>query len=193
MKCPEPLDAAVLADYWLGLLNESEAAPLELHLFGCDDCGARLRELIALAGGIRKLVQQGALRLVVSDSFVQAAADDGLRVREYAMAAGGRVNCTVTESDDMLIARLAADLSGTGRIDLRFYDHNGAEQGRMTDIPVNGADREVVCLESMQWAKQAPDNVLIARLVAVGDGDEERLVGEYAFHHTRSIPGPPGW
>ena len=34
---------------------------------------------------------------------------------------------------------------------------------------------------------------MIARLLAVDADGAERLLGEYTFHHTRTIPGPAGW
>jgi PAS domain S-box-containing protein len=34
---------------------------------------------------------------------------------------------------------------------------------------------------------------MTARLLAVEADGTERLVGEYIFNHTRTIPGPPGW
>jgi hypothetical protein len=34
---------------------------------------------------------------------------------------------------------------------------------------------------------------MTARLLAVSDDGKERLLGEYTFQHTRTIPGPPGW
>ena len=110
--CSNPIDAAVLADYWLAALASSEEEAVEEHLLDCDRCGARLREVIALAEGVRDLAREGCLRVVVSDAFLQRAAEEGLRVREYAPPAGGGVQCTVTAEDDILIARLAANLSG---------------------------------------------------------------------------------
>jgi anti-sigma factor RsiW len=49
MKCLHPLDATLLADYWLAALAKHEEEAVEQHLFACDECGARLREVIALA------------------------------------------------------------------------------------------------------------------------------------------------
>jgi len=89
MNCLSPIDAAVLADYWLAALTKSEEETAEQHLFGCDECGARLRDVIALAEGVRKLAREGSLRMVVSDAFLKRAAAEGLRVREYAPPAGG--------------------------------------------------------------------------------------------------------
>jgi hypothetical protein len=76
MSCPNPIDAAVLADYWLGALAGREEEAVEEHLLVCDQCGARLREVIALAEGVRKLAREGSLRMVVSDAFVRRAAEE---------------------------------------------------------------------------------------------------------------------
>src|SRR5512141_205442 len=94
MKCPNPIDAAVLADYWVGALGKSDEEAVEEHLFDCDLCGTHLREVIALAEGIRDLAREGSLRMVVSDAFLRRAAEEGLRIREYAPARGGSVQCT---------------------------------------------------------------------------------------------------
>src|SRR5262245_4771167 len=117
-NCQNPIDPAVLADYWLAGLTTSEEETVEQHLLACDRCGDRLREVIALAKGVRKLAREGSLDMIVSESFLKRAADEGLRVRQYAPPPGGDVQCTVTDEDDILIGRLAADLSGARRVDL---------------------------------------------------------------------------
>ena len=88
MTCSNPIDAAVLADYWTAALAKPEEEAVEEHLFNCDPCGARLREVIALAEGVRNLARDGCLRMVVSDAFLKRAAEEGLRVREYAPPPG---------------------------------------------------------------------------------------------------------
>ncbi len=192
MSCSNPVDAAVLADYWLGVLAGTEEEAVELHLFDCDSCGARLREVMALAEGVRKIAREGSLRMVVSDAFVQRAAADGLRVRQYALPAGSGVECTVTAEDDLLIGRMAVNLSGATRVDLCICDERGVEQMRLPDIPVSSAG-EVVYQESMTFAKSAPSMKMIARLVGFDEAGVERLLGEYTFNHTRSLPGPGAW
>lgn len=193
VSCSDPIDAAVLADYWLAALADSEEAIVEEHLLGCDRCGARLRDVIALAEGVRRLAREGCLRMVVSDAFLQRAAEEGLRVREYALPPGGSVQCTVTADDDVLIGRLAANLSGATRVDLCFCDAHGVEQLRLPDIPVRAGASSVVYQESMTFAKAAPTNTMIARLVTFDERGSERLLGEYTFNHTRSWPGPGAW
>jgi hypothetical protein len=193
MNCSRPVDAAVLADYWLAALAKPEEEAVEEHLFTCDECGARLREVIALAEGVRQLAREGSLRMVVSDTFLKRAAEEGLHVREYAPPAGGGVQCTVTAEDDLLIGRLAANLSGAKRVDLCICDERGVEQLRLPDIPVQSGASNVVYQESITFAKTAPTNKMMVRLIAFDEAGGERLLGEYTFNHTRSLPGPGGW
>jgi Putative zinc-finger len=192
-NCATPIDAATLADYWLGALPGAEEETVEEHLLECDPCGARLREVIALAEGVRNLASEGSLRMVVSDAFLKRAAEEGLRVREYAPTPGGGVQCTVTAEDDLLVGRLAANLIGAKRVDLCFCDERGVEQVRLPDIPVRSGATSVAFQESITSAKVAPSYKMIARLIAFDEAGEERLVGEYTFNHTRTLPGPGAW
>src|SRR5262245_31330732 len=109
MSCQGPVDAAVLADYWLAALAQPEEEAVEEHLFGCDQCGARLREIVALAEEVRKLASQGSLTMVISDMFVKRAAEQGFRLREYSPPRFGIAECTVSAEDDFLIGHLSAD------------------------------------------------------------------------------------
>ena len=193
MNCSDPIDSAVLADYWLAALARPEEEAAEEHLFTCDECGARLREVIALAEGVRKVAREGSLRMVVSDAFLKRAAEDGLRVRQYAPPAGGGVECTVTAEDDFLVGRLGANLTGAKRVDLCLCDERGVEQLRLADIPVRAGASDVFYQESITYAKAAPSNKMIARLVTFDEAGGERLLGEYTFNHTRSLPRPGVW
>jgi hypothetical protein len=186
--CSNSIGAGVLADYWVGTLAGPEEEAVEEHLLDCDQCGARLREVIALAEGVRSLAREGCLRMIVSDAFLRRAAEEGLRIREYAPPPGGAVQCTVTAEDDILIGRLAADLRGAKRVDLCICDERGVEQFRLADIPIGAST--VAYQESISFWKAAPTTKMIARLVSIDDAGGERLLGEYTFHHTRSLPGP---
>jgi hypothetical protein len=193
MNLSHPIDAAVLADYWLGVLPGPDEESLEEHLFECDQCGTRLREVMALAAGIRRLTREGDLRMVVSDAFVQRAAEDGIRVRQYEPPRGGSVQCTVTEDDDLMIGRLAADLSGASRIDFCWYDEQGVERLRLQDIPFRADAPGIVVQEPITVMKASPTGTQIARLLEVDEAGAERLLGEFTFHHTRTLPGPGAW
>jgi hypothetical protein len=99
----------------------------------------------------------------------------------------------VTAEDDILIGRLAATLSAAKRVDLCMCDERGIEQIRLTDIPFNSAAGSVAFQQPMTWAKAAPSETLIARLIALDDSGREHLLGEYTFNHTRTLPGPGAW
>jgi hypothetical protein len=194
MNCELRLDPAVLSDYWLGALEASEEDSVEEHLFACEQCAARMGEIIALAEGVRRVAQEGSLMMVVSDAFLERAKENGARVREYALPAGGSVQCTVTAEDDLLIGRLEADLhSAAKRIDLSLCDPSGAEQFRLSDIPFAPDTGGVVWQQSIRFAKAAPTSTMVARLLAVDEKGAESVVGEYTFNHTRTLPGPGAW
>lgn len=191
--CSAPIDPAVLLDYWLALLPSAEEEAVEEHLLACDACGDRLREAIALAEELRFLAQSGALRVIVGEDLVQRAIETGKRVRQYAFVPGQTVACTIAADDDLLLARLAADLTGAMRVDISFSDPHGVERHRMTDIPIRADAGLVIFHESAVIGKLSPTTSMVARVLAIDEVGDERLLGEYTFEHTRTIPGPPGW
>jgi hypothetical protein len=99
----------------------------------------------------------------------------------------------VTPEDDFLIGRLAADLRGASRIDLSLCDERGIEMLRLADIPFDPPSGAVVWQQSITYSKAAPSGLIVARLLSVEEPASERLLGEYTFQHTRTMPGPPGW
>ena len=189
----ELIEAAVLMDYWLTELPAAEEDALEQHLMACGACGDRLDEVMALAESLRVLVRSGSLQVIIDEALVRRAEGGGLRVREYAPPRGGSIQCTVAADDDLLVARLAVDLSTATRVDLSWCDLHGVERQRMADIPVRAGAGNVICQQSITWAKASPTASMVARLLAVDSDGGERVLGEYTFHHTRTIPGPPGW
>ena len=193
MSCARSLDAATLAEYWLGTLVAAEEESVEEHLFACEECGVRLDWVIALAEGLRAVTREGSLLTVVSETFLKRAEEEGLRVRQYAPPAGGSVQCTVTAQDDLLVGRLAAKLSTAKRIDLSLCDPGGVEQFRLRDIPFEPAAGSVLWQQSITFAKAAPTSTMVAKLFEVGESGSENLLGEYTFCHTRTLPGPGAW
>ena len=191
--CSNRIEATVLMDYWRAALPSTVEERVEQHLMTCDGCGDRLREVIALAEGLRALARSGALQVVISDYFVERAVETGLQVREYAPPPGGAIQCTVAADDDLLVSRLALSLTTASRVDLSWCDPQGVEHHRMADIPIRADAGSVICQQSITWAKASPSSTMVARLLSVDEKGDERLLGEYTFHHTRTIPGPPGF
>lgn len=189
----EHVDAVDLMDYWLAALPGAEEEAIEEHLLACDVCGDRLREAIALAEALRGLARSGSLQVIVDESYIRRARASGMRVREYAPPSGAAVQCTVAIDDDLLVARLAVGVSMAARVDLSWCDLHGVERGRMTDIPNRVDAGSIICQQSITWAKASPTTSLVARLLAVDEQGNESVLGDYTFHHTRTIAGPPGW
>jgi hypothetical protein len=192
MTCAHPIDAALLADYWLAVLSKSEEESIEEHLFDCGECSARLAEVVALAANVRSLARDANLLMTVSDEFLRRSAESGLRIRQYAPPAGGSVQCTISADDDMLIGRLAADLAGQKQIDLALCNQDGVEYARIADLPFLPRPSEVLFQQPIQF-EGAPSQTMIARLLGRDESGDERLVAEYTFIHTRTIPGPPAF
>jgi hypothetical protein len=190
MPCPSPIDTPTLVDYWAGLLPSTEENHVEEHLLECDSCGQRLRRIISLADAVKSLAREGSLRMVVSESYLKRAAVSGAQIRRYVLPPGGSVQCTVTETDDLLIGQLTVDLTGARRIDLCLCDDQGVEHLRLADVPVNTATSTIVYQESATFAKAAPTMTLKMRIVSVDDQGTDHPISEFTFNHTRSIPGP---
>jgi hypothetical protein len=186
-SCSEPLDLAILVDYWFGDLDGPDLDRVEEHLLECDACGSVLRSLVATGDGVRRLAQQGAFNMVVSPSFLETASRQGLRVREYRVPAGGRVACTVTAEDDLLIGRLQGDFRGVSRLDLVIQIEDGPEH-RVFDLPVSASSAEVIVAQAMPAVRAMPSSTMRMRLLA-REGEGDRLIGEYTFAHTWSTTG----
>ena len=181
--CDNPLDPARLADYWAATLPPAEEDAVEEHLLACDTCCATLREISSLVDAIRDMSRKGSLNVVVSQEFLNHACHEGLRIREYAPKSGGSVNCTVTREDDMLVARLAAEVASARRVDIYFYGEQGTV--RLQNIPINPGSHEVLFNVAIEEIRAAGPHVARLQLVAVEQGSE-RVLGEYTFNHTPS-------
>jgi putative zinc finger protein len=170
---------ATLVDYWFGELAPSEEAVFEEHLFGCTECTAKLEELEALGAAVRAAWREGAVRAVISHALFEAMKKEGLRLREYPLAPGGSVNCTIAKADDFVVSRLSAPLEGVRRVDLV------TTAGRFEDVPFDAEAGEVLVCPAPAELKRKGAYMHRIRLIAVEDAGE-RVLGEYTFLHTPS-------
>ena len=168
-----------LVDYWFGELPSGEEAEFEEHLFGCAECTADLEALAALGAAVRSAWREGAVRAVISPALLERMRQADLRLREYRVAPGGSVNCTIADGDDFVVSRLAAPLAGGRRVDLVTAG------GRFEDVPFDPAAGEVLVCPSPAALKRAGAYTDRFRLVSVEDAGE-RLLGEYTFVHAPS-------
>jgi len=180
--CDRASSADALLAWWAGELAPREEEALELHLLTCPECTRRGHELLAVSQGVRELVRKGEVSTALLPVVVERLESDGLRIREYRLAPGGSVQCTVSPDDDVVLSRLAADLDGVSRLDLAIRIDDGPEQ-RLTDLPFDATTKELIFAPSADWLRGLPAHVQRVRLLAV-EPEGERLLGEYAFHHT---------
>ena len=169
-----------LVEYWLDAAGES---PLEEHLLACSACGERLAWLAALGEAVPALVRRGEALLVLTAGVLARLAAAGVSIREYRLAPGGSVNCTIAPEDDVVVARLRAPLDGVQRLDLvalaEGFEH------RLEDVPFDAASGEVVVAQQSPRLRALGHGTEVARLIAVG-AHGETVIGEYTFRHSPS-------
>jgi hypothetical protein len=178
------LKSQELTEYWLGELDEAHEQRVDEHLFACGACSARLRALVDLGAAIRHAFLDGWLNLVLPEAFIRLVKDAGFLVREYDLAAGGSVDCTVTPEDDFVVAYLRAPLSDVRRLDVLIDDETSGKH-RANDVAFDPAAEALVTVTSTAYLKTLKHSRQRVRLVAVA-GVEERVVADYTFNHHPS-------
>jgi hypothetical protein len=178
-------DLETLVAWWLGELPAGDGGSLEEHVLACADCAGRLAWLAALSGGVRAALHAGAVGMVVSAPFVHAMKRAGMRVREYHLHPGGRVDCTIAADEDAVVSRVSAPLAGVKRLDILEDVDGGRYSLELKDVPFDPASGEVLFVLKPAALKKMPAHVARVRLVAVDDGGR-RTLGEYTFNHAPS-------
>ena len=180
--CTSPVIDEVLLVWWVGEVAAPEQDRIEEHLLSCPECARRGQALAAVAEGVRGLVRAGELPTVLLPAVVERLREEGRRIREYQVHPGGGVQCTVSPEDDVVLARLAADLGGVSRLDLVIRIDDGPEQ-RLPDLPFDPDANELLFAPSADTLRALPAHVQRMRLLAV-DPQGERVLGEYTFDHS---------
>lgn len=182
-KCKWRAPLTTLIEYWLGELGGAQEEALEEHLFGCDECHARLRHLANLGRDIRETVRSGEIGMILTPSFVTRLQHSGLQVREYRLQPGGSVNCTIAPEDDLVIAHLHAPLAGIKRLDLVGIDVTGGRDWRIEDIAFAPDSEDVSVATDTAALRRLTYATLRMELRAV-EGAQELVVASYTFNHS---------
>jgi hypothetical protein len=181
--CTAPVTFGQLAEYWLDDLAPDRQHEIEEHLLGCGACSSRLSAMVNLADGVKAIVRAGGVGLVMTTAFVRRLQQAGARVREYQLQPGGSVFCTVAPEDDLVVAHLAASLSGIGRLDVLVHDTEVGHTLRLEDIPFDTAAGEVVLAPNLRELRQRGVSTQRMQLVAVAESGET-VLGDYTFNHS---------
>ncbi len=180
--CRHPVPIETLLAYWLGETDEAATAAVDEHLLGCDACGARLDEIVALGGGVRAAVTAGLVSLFVTPDFVERLAAGGWRIRTERIARDGGVHCTIAPDDDAVAGRFEVPLAGVSRLDAIVESTLVGHAERLEDLPFDASRQEVVFMPSAAQLRRDPAHRVKVRLLAV-DAAGERVLGEYRFDH----------
>jgi len=185
--CSTPIPEAGLTAYWLGELDDSDAAEVEQHLFGCSQCSSQLKLLVRLGVGIRQIASEGTVHAVLSPAFVRQMQNNGLRVREYRLQPGTSVACTIAPDDDLVVSHLHAEFADVERLDLVFEDPDSGAQLRMQDLAFDRTSDEIVLASNTRYLRELGTATRRVRLLAVRKGGDREL-GTYTFNHSRYRP-----
>lgn len=173
-------DATLLA-WWLDELDAEKSDEVEEHLFSCEVCSARLRQLLRLREAVHDALSDGQFGTVVTAKFIRGLTESGTRIREYRLPPGGSVLCTIAPQDDFVVSHLQAPLDDVRQLDL-VIDADG-ETHRLGHVPFDAATNEVTFIPPVALLRRLGHASQRIRLVAVTLGGE-RVIGEYTFNHA---------
>ena len=185
--CNDPIALPTLIEYWLDELGAAATERIDEHIIACAACSDQLAQIVALSNGVRAAFRDGFVRAFVTGAFVDRLIERGVRVREYRVARGGGVNCSVAPEDEVVVGRLEVPLEGVTRLDVVAHQLTDIAEERFRDIPFAAAAGEVVLAAKAALLRAAPAHRARLRLIAV-DADGERLLGEYTFRHSPHEP-----
>lgn len=184
--CHAPLSDEMLLAYWLRETSTDETDQIEAHLFGCAECAARLERTASLGMGLKELVRQGRLSGMVSPALLNRLQRDGFNLRLYALSPGDTVPCTVFPGDDFVAASLHADFSGVRSVSLSVTAPDDSTLREFEDVPVSGAEGELVWALPAAVVRQFPSMRL--RLTLTSAGQDRAVLGEYVLDHSAFDP-----
>jgi hypothetical protein len=177
------LSIGELADYWTTDASPEDIERIEAHVFTCAACTELLADADRLRRSIGGVARTGGFQAFVTDDLLNQFARDGVRVRSYAMDAGGSVQCAVWDDDDVLVTRLRADFSGVTAVDAEMRLDTGEEWGRASDIPVPEGSREVIMALPAEFVRRAPEVPIRLTLRSSVASPDEAPLAEYTFDH----------
>jgi len=184
---PSCLSIGELSEYWTSDVSADDMARIEAHVFACAACTELLENADHLRRSIGDVARAGGFQAFVTDSLLNQFARDGVRVRTYAMDAGGSVQCAVWDDDDVLVTRLRADFSGVTAIDAVLRLETGEEWGRTSDVPVPAGSHELIMALPAEFVRRAPEVPIRLSLRSTSASPGDAPLAEYTFDHRGAL------
>ena len=185
-RCPAPIGFADVVDYWAGDLARAEEDRIEDHVFTCADCARELAAAETLARSIKAVAREGRLMSVVTDSILNRLAADGVRIRTFTLEREDVVPCAVWADDDLVVARIRADLADVDSVTIVTRQASGEEIGRLADVAVRPGQREILNAFSAAHLRKLPQTRVHVTVTAQS-GTGEGTLAEYTLEHGGSF------
>ena len=189
-RCPAPIGFANVVDYWAGELTRAEEDRIEEHVFTCADCARELAAAEALTRSIAAVARAGRLHTVITDAILNRLAADGVRIRTYTLEGEGIVPCSVWADDDLVVARIRADLTEVDSVTIVTRQASGEDINRLSDIAVRPGQREILNAFSAAHLRKLPPT-RVGVTVTGKIGDSERPIAEYTLEHAGAFDRNP--
>jgi hypothetical protein len=185
-RCPGPIAFADVVDYWAGDLAPDEEERVEEHVFACAECARELAAAEALARDIKSVAREGRLISVVTDSILNRLAADGVRIRTFTLEGEDVVPCAVWADDDLIVARIRADLAEVESVTIVTRQASGEEIGRLADVAVRPGQREILNAFSAAHLRKLPQTRVHITITAHA-GSSEDTIARYTLEHGGSF------
>jgi hypothetical protein len=92
------------------------------------------------------------------------------------------VPCAVWADDDLVVARLRADLTDVDSVTIVTRQSSGEEIGRLSDVAVRPGQREILNAFSAAHLRKLPATRVQVTVTAHG-GSGEQMIAEYTLEH----------
>lgn len=177
--CASPVPLTSVVDYWLG--EHPAADELEEHLMACATCSARLERMTAIAEGVRRLVREARLPLVLTSALLARLEVEGVRIRHHRVAPGGRTACMAGPEDDFVSVCLSGDFPAGERVDSVIAEPPEMAK-RLEDVPVDRESGQIILVMPAAAIRQLAAHTATIRVLG-GAGNDENIIAEYTLDH----------
>lgn len=171
-----------LVALWAGELDESEAAAVDEHLFGCDSCAAVTERLAAVVAALREEIP-----FVISHAHRERLVDGGTRIHlthvEPTPDPSARKSARFTPDVDLLVFALRGDVAKADRVDVEIASPTGEPRYLIEDVPFDRRSGEVLiaCQRHFEGMFPAGDPIFSVHAIEAG---ARRAVGDYVITHV---------
>lgn len=172
-----------LAAYWLGELDPVAEEALEEQIFADAALAARLDVIATLGTALVSLAREGKLQGAVTMHTVEKLRAAGLVVREYTLAPGQVVPCTIG-AEDLMIIRLQGTFEGVTSVDVDLEWRLEGEAPRveaLRDVPVDQHASGLVLVYPGDGIRALPRAGFTYRVSTAG---APHALGEFHLEHT---------